>query len=94
MAERDPGGVEAGRDELDAARVFFAGAARSTPDGQGRVADPAGPARVRAASTKDVIVAGAFHRVEIWDAERWRQRKGGGQGTASPPPPRSPEFGI
>jgi MraZ protein len=81
-----------GEAQLDAARAFFAGARPVKPDGQGRV--PIAPdQREYAHLEKEVIVAGAFNRVEIWDAERWRQRKGGGQGTLAAAS-SLPGFGI
>ena len=43
------------------------------PDKQGRVAVPAN-LREFAGLTRDVIVAGMYHRIEIWDAERFRER--------------------
>jgi DNA-binding transcriptional regulator/RsmH inhibitor MraZ len=28
---------------------------------------------------REVVVSGAFSRIEIWDAQRWAERKVGGQ---------------
>ena len=67
-----------GDSELDAARAFFSGAREVTPDAQGRV--PVAPhQREYASLDRDVVVAGVFSRIEIWDAARWNERKGGGQ---------------
>lgn len=41
------------------------------PDGQGRILLPQS-LRTYAGITKDVIVAGIQKRVEIWDAEKWK----------------------
>ena len=68
--------------QLDAARVFFAGAREVKPDKQGRVAIAA-DLREYAGLDREVMVAGVFTRIEIWDAERWRERKGGGQSVLS-----------
>jgi MraZ protein len=67
-----------GEQQLDAARALFAGARRVKPDAQGRV-PIAQDQREYAHLEREVIVTGAFSRIEIWDAARWRDRKGGGQ---------------
>jgi len=78
--------------ELDAARAFFAGARPVTPDGQGRV--PIAPdQRSYAGLEREVVVSGAYSRIEIWDAERWRERKSGGQATLAAAA-SLPGFGI
>jgi MraZ protein len=78
--------------QLDAARAFFAGARDVKPDAQGRV--PIAPdQRGYAALEREVIVAGVFSRIEIWDAERWNERKGGGQDVLSAAA-SLPGFGI
>lgn len=67
-----------GRAERQAARVFFAGAAEVEPDKQGRVAIP--PAlREYAHLERDVVVTGAYSRIEIWDASVWRTRNAEGE---------------
>lgn len=60
--------------ERQAARSFFAGAAEITPDKQGRVALPQ-HLRDYAGLERDVVVAGIFSRIEIWDAATWRERE-------------------
>lgn len=57
-----------------AARSFFAGAAEIAPDKQGRVAIPQ-HLREFAGLERDVVVAGVFSRIEIWDSARWRERE-------------------
>ena len=61
------------RRERQAARTFFAGAVEITPDKQGRVAIPP-HLREYAGLDRDVIVAGNFDHIEIWDAQRFRER--------------------
>ena len=81
-----------GEQELDAARAFFAGAREVKPDAQGRV-PIAQDQRDYAHLDRDVIVTGAFGRIEIWDAARWRDRKGEGQQTLAAAT-SLPGFGI
>ena len=61
-----------GARERQAARTFFAGAVEITPDKQGRVAIPP-TLRDYAALDRDVIVAGNFDHIELWDAQRFRE---------------------
>jgi MraZ protein len=58
--------------ERQAARTFFAGAVEIAPDKQGRVAIPQ-HLRDYAALDRDVIVAGNFDHIELWDAQRFRE---------------------
>jgi MraZ protein len=58
--------------ERQAARTFFAGAVGIAPDKQGRVAIPQ-HLREYAAFDRDVIVAGNFDHIELWDAQRFRE---------------------
>jgi MraZ protein len=55
----------------DYSRVFFASAFDDLPDRQGRVTVPAG-LRTYAGLQRDVVVIGANTRLEIWDAQAWR----------------------
>jgi MraZ protein len=64
---------ERGQHERQAARTFFSGAVEIAPDKQGRVAVPQ-HLREFAALDRDVVVAGGFDHVEIWDAQRFRER--------------------
>jgi MraZ protein len=81
-----------GAKELNAARVFFSGAADVTPDRQGRVALPAN-LREYAGLTRDVVVLGVFSRIEIWDRERWSELDRVGD-QALTDSDDLPEFGI
>ena len=55
-------------------RLMLAGAMDATPDGQGRVMLPE-YLREYAGITKNVVVAGLYNRVEIWDEEAWKRYK-------------------
>jgi MraZ protein len=57
--------------QRNAARSFFAGTVDVAPDRQGRIPIPQ-HLRDFAGLERDVVVNGAFNRIEIWDAERWR----------------------
>ncbi len=59
-----------GQAERNVVRSFAAGAAEVVPDRQGRIAIPAN-LRAFAGLERDVVVAGVFNRIEIWDAGRW-----------------------
>jgi MraZ protein len=52
-------------------RFFFSGAAQTTPDSQGRVMLPSAPAQ-RAALVRDVVIAGVYDHLEIWDLSAWQ----------------------
>jgi MraZ protein len=62
-----------GATERQAARSYFSGAVEITPDKQGRVAVP-GHLRTFANLERDVIVAGNFDHIEIWDAQTFQRR--------------------
>ncbi|MGH9190372.1 MAG: division/cell wall cluster transcriptional repressor MraZ [Acidimicrobiales bacterium] len=64
--------------ERSMARVFFAGAQEANPDRQGRVAIPANLRRY-AGLGDNVVVAGAYDHVEIWDAAAWQGTWGAGE---------------
>jgi MraZ protein len=64
--------------ELASSRTFFATAKQVQPDAQGRVPISEN-LREYAGLTRDVVVTGASSRVEIWDAERWREQKAEGE---------------
>jgi MraZ protein len=69
-----------GATERQAARSYFSGAVEITPDKQGRVAIPA-HLRTFAKLEREVIVAGNFDHIEIWNSEDFTQRDQ--QGSAS-----------
>lgn len=69
-----------GGTERQAARSYFSGAVEITPDKQGRVAIPA-HLRTFANLEREVIVAGNFDHIEIWNSEDFGQRDQ--QGSAS-----------
>jgi transcriptional regulator MraZ len=62
-----------GATERQAARTYFAGAVEIAPDKQGRVAVPQ-HLRTFANLERDVIVAGNFDHIEIWNAEAFGRR--------------------
>jgi MraZ protein len=53
-------------------RFFFSGAAEATPDKQGRIMLPA-PLMQHAKLGRDVVVAGVYDHLEIWDRAAWRK---------------------
>jgi MraZ protein len=71
---------ERGSRERQAARTYFSGASELAPDRQGRVAVPQ-HLRDYAGLEREVVVAGSFDHIEIWDAQRFRERNS--QGIAS-----------
>ena len=56
-------------------RAFYSSACEGNPDKQGRVLIPQN-LRDYAGLTKDVIIAGAGTRLEIWDSEKWNELQG------------------
>jgi MraZ protein len=59
-----------GQAERNVARVWAAGTFDTAPDGQGRIAIPAG-LRTYARLDGDVVVNGAINHLEIWNAQKW-----------------------
>ncbi len=53
-------------------RFFFSGAQEAEPDKQGRIMIPA-PLAERAGLGRDVVVAGVYDHLEIWDRAQWRE---------------------
>jgi MraZ protein len=53
-------------------RFFFSGAQEAEPDKQGRIMIPATLAE-RAGLGRDVVVAGVYDHLEIWDRAQWRE---------------------
>lgn len=56
--------------QRDAERVWGAGSSTETLDKQGRISIPQS-LREYAGLDKDIVVVGAFTRVEIWNAKDW-----------------------
>jgi MraZ protein len=81
-----------GAKELNAARTFFSGSDEIQPDRQGRVALPA-KLREFAGLEREVVVAGVFSRIEIWNRERWRELEEVGA-AALTESDDLPDFGI
>jgi MraZ protein len=54
-------------------RFFFASASEAEPDKQGRVVIPA-PLAQSARLAREVVVAGVYDHLEIWDRDAWRQQ--------------------
>lgn len=53
-------------------RKFLSGAAEAEPDKQGKVLITP-PHREYATLAKEVVIIGVSKRVEIWDAQRWKE---------------------
>jgi MraZ protein len=62
-------------------RFFFAGAAEAAPDKQGRIMLPA-PLIEHAKLGREVVVAGVYDHLEIWDRETWRAQMRDVEGSA------------
>ena len=60
-----------GRDDRMMKRHFFSGAAEVMPDRQGRIMIPTALAS-HAKLDRDVVIAGVFDHLEIWDGAAWR----------------------
>jgi MraZ protein len=81
-----------GAKERNAARTFFSGTQEVRPDKQGRVALPQN-LRDFAGLGREVVVAGVYSRIEIWDRERWLELDRVGE-QALTDSDDLPEFGI
>ncbi|MCR5791209.1 MAG: division/cell wall cluster transcriptional repressor MraZ [Lachnospiraceae bacterium] len=64
------------KDTRKIVRFFAAGADNVEVDGQGRILIRS-DLREYAGLQKDVVLAGTFERIEIWDKERWDQENSG-----------------
>ena len=62
-------------------RFFFSGASESVPDKQGRIMLPA-PLLQHASIERDVVVAGIYDHLEIWDRAAWREQMREVEGSA------------
>ncbi len=58
------------KDARKFSRFFFSGAAVCEVDKQGRILLP-GTLREYASLEKEIVLAGVFNRVEIWDKTKW-----------------------
>jgi MraZ protein len=56
----------------DYQRMVSSGASDELPDSQGRVTVPV-PLRAYAGLSKEIVVIGAFNRLEVWDAANWAE---------------------
>ena len=77
LGSLDPLGVEGRRMQ----RFFFSGAAVAQPDKQGRVMIPAALIE-HAGLGRDVVVAGVYDHLEIWDRAAWRRELDEVEGSA------------
>ena len=62
------------KDARKFSRFFFAGAATCELDKQGWILIPS-VLREFAGLQKDVVLAGVFNKIEIWDKERWMENQ-------------------
>ena len=77
LASLDPLSIEGRRMQ----RHFFAGATEADLDKQGRVGLP--PALISHAKLgRDVVVAGVYDHLEIWDRDAWRRELAEVEGSA------------
>lgn len=53
-------------------RMVASGASDESPDSQGRVIVPV-PLRAYAGLSKEIVVIGAFNRLEVWDSGTWAE---------------------
>lgn len=69
------------RDDRMMQRYFFSGAAEASPDRQGRVGIPP-PLAAHASLDREIVVAGVFDHLEIWDRAAWRSQLSDVEGRA------------
>ncbi len=69
------------KDDRMMQRYFFSGAAEFEPDKQGRIMLPA-PLIDHAKLGRDVVVAGVYDHLEIWDRAAWRDQMAEVEGSA------------
>ena len=62
-------------------RLMLAGAAEAEVDGQGRVLVPE-YLKAYAGLEKEVIVAGLWNRLEVWDSAKWNEYKQNAEGNS------------
>src|ERR671937_1580812 len=74
LVERRLGSLDPlSRDDRMMQRYFFSAAAELEPDRQGRIMVPA-PLLRHARLGRDVVVAGVYDHLEIWDRAAWREQ--------------------
>ena len=69
------------KDDRTLQRYFFSGAAEFEPDKQGRIMLPAALIQ-HAKLQKEVVVAGVYDHLEIWDRAAWREQMQEVEGSA------------
>jgi MraZ protein len=74
-------------------RLMLAGAMDANLDNQGRILIP-DYLRKYAELKKEVIIAGLYNRVEIWDAEKWQEYKKKTEGASEEIAEKLGELGI
>lgn len=75
------------------ARLMLAGAMDVSVDGQGRILVP-DYLRKYAALKKEVVIAGLYSRMEIWDADAWEKYKQKTENSADEVAEKLGELGI
>ena len=75
------------------ARLMLAGAADAELDAQGRVLIPE-YLRKYADLKKEVVIAGLYNRLEIWDKDRWEEYKKKTEGASDEISEKLGELGI
>ncbi|KKW45097.1 MAG: Protein MraZ [Parcubacteria group bacterium GW2011_GWA2_56_7] len=75
------------------ARLMLAGAMDVSVDKQGRIVVPE-YLRGYAGMTKDVVVAGLYDRIELWDKDRWESYKQAAEGEAEHIAEQLGELGL
>lgn len=74
-------------------RLMLSGATDVEVDGQGRVLIP-DYLRRYASLTKQVIVAGLYNRIEVWDVEKWEKYKAKTESSSEEIAEKLGELGI
>ncbi|HUF33377.1 MAG TPA: division/cell wall cluster transcriptional repressor MraZ [Acidimicrobiales bacterium] len=82
-----------GATERNVVRSFAGGAAEVDPDKQGRITIPSS-LREFAHLDRDVVVAGVFNRIEIWDATKWGEVNQEGEASLQGAQPGLSDLGF
>ena len=75
------------------ARLMLAGAMNLSPDGQGRIVVPE-YLRAYAGLKKNVVVAGLYSRLELWDESEWERYKASTEKTSGDIAEKLAELGV